>query len=310
MITKYKSELDDYIKQKHYRLVNSVLVYQDDELILEQYYNKRQETSRNNIKSIWKSILSICIGICLDQGRIKSLDEPVMNYLPELQEENHIYHRLITIRHLLTMSSGIYWNSGIHYHCPLVEQMFRSKNWISFITDIAMADVPGTKFVYKEWDVMLLSAVINKATGMGTYDFCDRYLYKPLDIISGRWGESPCGVAYTIIPGYEENSDLSARDLAKIGRLFLQGGMYQGKQIVSKEYVAQAIAPSKQNSGYGLLWWLFDDGYACRGYGGQEVTVIPEYKAVAVVQATPTPQSKSYGDIVQRFVRDILVMNK
>ncbi len=73
--------VDEYIKQKHYRLVNSVVVYKDNNLILERYYNNRNETSRNNIKSIWKSIVSICIGICLDKGYIKSLGTPVADYL-------------------------------------------------------------------------------------------------------------------------------------------------------------------------------------------------------------------------------------
>lgn len=82
-------DLDDYIQQKRYRLVNSVLLYKDGALALERYYNKYNKNSRNNIKSIWKSILSVCTGICLDNGYIESLDEPISNYLKEFGQNNH-----------------------------------------------------------------------------------------------------------------------------------------------------------------------------------------------------------------------------
>ncbi len=297
------NSIDEYIKLKRYRLVNSVLVYQDNHLVFEHYYNKFDYKSRNNIKSIWKSILSICTGICLDKGYFKNLDEPVSKYLKEFDQNIHPYHKLITIRHLLTMTSGIYWNGGVHYHCPMLEQLFRSRNWLEHIADIAMLDLPGTRHVYKEWDVILLSALLKKVSGMNTYDFCNRYLYGPLGIESGTWPSSSCGLDYTIISGKEEISDLSARDLAKIGLLFLNKGSCEGTQIISESYIQQATAPTDQDKNYGFLWWLFDGGYACRGYGGQEINVMPDKKLVAVIQAKPTSQSKSYGDIFTEIIR-------
>ena len=303
MNTDYLNTIDDYIKQKHYRLVNSVLVYKDNEIVYERYYNKFNENSKNNIKSIWKSILSICIGICLDKEYIKSLDEPICNYLDEFNQGIHSYHKLITIRHLLTMTSGIYWNKGIHYHCPMLEQMFRTNNWLEHIADIAMADFPGTKYVYKEWDVILLSAVISKATGMDAYEFCNQNLYQPLQIQSGEWPASKCGISYTIIAGKEESSDLSARDLAKIGLLFLNNGIWHGERIISDEYIKQAVTPTKQAQNYGFLWWLFDGGYTCMGIGGQEINVLPKHNLVAVIQAKYTSQGKSYSDIFTEVIR-------
>ena len=303
MNTELSNNIDLYIKQKRYRLVNSVLVYQDNHLVFEQYYNKFDYKSKNNIKSIWKSILSICTGICLDKGYFKSLDEPVCNYLKEFNQNIHPYHKLITIRHLLTMTSGIYWNGGIHYHCPMLEQLFRSRNWLEHIADIAMLDLPGSRHVYKEWDVILLSALLKKVSGMNTYDFCNKYLYGPLGIESGIWPSSSCGIDYTIISGKEENSDLSARDLAKIGLLFLNRGSWEGTQIISETYIQQATTPSPQDKNYGFLWWLYDGGYACRGYGGQEINVVPDKNLVAVIQAKPTSQSKSYRDIFTEIIR-------
>jgi CubicO group peptidase (beta-lactamase class C family) len=296
-------KIDEYIKQKHYRLVNSVIVYKDNNRIVERYYNNRNETSRNNIRSIWKSIVSICIGICLDKGYLKSLSIPVADYLEEFKQNIHPYHKLIKISDLLTMSSGIYWNGGIHYHCPMLQQLFHSKNWLAHITDVAVTERPGSKHVYKEWDVILLSALINKVSGMKTFDFCNQFLYKPLGIHSGEWGLSPCGINYTIIDGQEGKSDLTARELAQIGLLFLNNGEWNNKQIISGDYIKQAVTPSPQDKDYGFLWWIFDGGYACRGSGGQEVVVVPEKKLVVVIQATPTLRSKCYGDIFTDVIR-------
>lgn len=306
MDSRILEQVDEYIKQKRYRLVNSIVVVKNDKIVFERYYNKCNENSRNNIKSIWKSILSIVTGICLDKGLIYSLDEPIAGYLPEFAQNTHPYHKRITIRHLLTMSSGIYWNGGVHYHCPMVAQMMRTGDWTAHMADIAMGDVPGMRFEYKEWDVMLLSAVLGKACGGTAYDIAKEYLYEPLEIKSGEWPQSPCGFSYTVMKG-EENSDLSARDLAKIGNLFLNQGMLDGKQILSSDYVKQATHPvfadasigssSAAHTSYGYLWWLFPDGYGCRGFGGQEVNVLPDKNFISVVQATATPSSKSYGDI-------------
>jgi CubicO group peptidase (beta-lactamase class C family) len=299
------NQIDSYIKLKRYRLINSILVYQDNAVVFERYYNNCNQNSRHHIKSIWKSILSICIGICVDKGYIKSLDTPICEYMDEFNIKTHPFHRMITIRHLLTMTSGIYWNPGIHYHAPMFEQMIRSKDWLEYIADINVSDIPGTKYNYKEWDVILLSVVIEKASSMTSYQLCDQYLYKPLGIVSGQWAKSPCGITYNISPNepiLEDLSDLSAADLAKIGHLFLNGGVYNGQRIISESYIRQALIPSEHNGGYGYLWWLFDDYYGCRGYGGQEINVVPKQKLVYVIQATATMGSKFYADIFKDYV--------
>jgi len=309
------AQVDDYIKAKRYRLVNSVLVMRHGKIVFEKYYNKFNESSRNNIKSIWKSILSIVTGICLDRGIIKSLDEPIGNYVQEFSQNIHPYHKLITIRHLLTMTSGIYWNGGVHYHCPMVTQMMRTKDWVAHIADIDMNDVPGMSFQYKEWDVMLLSAVIGRAVGGTAYDIAKEYLYQPLDIKSGIWPQSPCGFSYTVMKG-EEASDLSARDLAKIGTLLLNKGQFNGVQIVSADYLEQSVNESSSNAlvdsritnnGYGFLWLLYPDGYGARGFGGQELNIIPDKDVITVIQATPTPSSKAYRDIQENILSNAIL---
>ncbi|MDR1329407.1 MAG: beta-lactamase family protein [Oscillospiraceae bacterium] len=297
MNTAFASRLDDYIAEHRYRLINSVLVYENDELVFERYYNKFTPDSRDNIKSIWKSILSLTLGICLDRGLVGGLDEPVCRYLAPFNEDIHPYHKRLTLRHLLTMSSGIYWNGGVHYHCPMFEQLLRSRDWVSHIADVQMKALPGSFFQYKEWDAALISAVIGKAAGVPAYEICREFLYEPLEIQSGVWPISKCGVNYNVMQG-EERSDLSARDLAKIGRLMLRGGEWNGRRIVSNDYIKSAAAPSDAAAGYGLMWWIFESGFGGSGFGGQDLNVYPARNAVAVIQATPTPSSKFYGDVL------------
>ena len=297
----FLDRLDDYIRERRYRLVNAVVVYESDTLVFERYYNKHTPDSRNQIKSVWKSILSLTLGICLDKGIIGSLDDPIARYLPAFNEGIHPYHKRITIRHLLTMSSGIYWNGGVHYHCPMFVQLKRSRNWVEHIADVQMKSLPGTVFQYKEWDVVLLSAVIGAACGGSVWDVCWEYLYQPLGIESETWTVTKCGVAYPS-DGADATSDLSARDLAKIGLLMLHNGAWNRQRIVSEEYVKVAVSPSQAADEYGFLWWLSDASFHGRGFGGQELNVYPGKNMIAVVQATVTPSSKSYDDICENMM--------
>ncbi len=294
-------EIDEYIKKKHFRQINSVLIWQNGEIVAHRHYNGYTADSRNVIKSVAKSIMSIGTGIALDNRLIKSLDEPIYRYIPEFNKGLDPLHRLITIRHLLTMTSGIYWNGGVHYHCPMLTQMQRSGNWIAHIADCNVSMVPGTKYNYKEWDVILLAKVLDAVCG-DMFDYIDEHLYRPLGIKSERWYKSPCGVYYSVAFGDESESELTSNltavEMLQIGLLFLNGGSYQGKSIISQEYIKEAIAPSRGNPGYGLLWWRGDDWYGCRGYGGQSITIFPNQNAIIVTQASPTPRAMSYDEVI------------
>lgn len=298
---KVEIEIDEYIRRKRYRQTNSVLVYKEDEIISECYYNGFDKNSNNQIKSVAKSIMSIGLGIAIDKGLILSVDEPIYKFIPEFNEQRNPFHKRITVKHLLTMTSGILWNGGVHYHCPMLMQMRRSGDWISHIADCAVTDRPSVKYNYKEWDVILLAKVLDRICG-DMFDFINENLYQPLGINSGRWYKSPCEVYYSVADGdgdrQENISNLTARDMLKIGQLFLQNGIYNSKQIISCDYINQAIAPSKINPGYGYLWWCGENWYGCRGYGGQSITVFPKRNIIVVTQATPTSRAMSYDDII------------
>lgn len=295
-------KINEYIKEKHDRLIRSVLVYHYGEVIVENYYNSCDENTKHQIKSIWKSIISLCIGICVDRGMLE-LDDPIKQYLEAFDQKLHPYHRILKVKDLLTMRSGIYWNGGIHYHCPMLAQMWRSDDWVEYIADGAMDSVPGREFVYKEWDIILLSALLAKVTDNSAYDFCNDNIYKPLNIISDRWGHGSGMINYNHIPGSEDSTNLTALDLLKIGKLLLQEGEWEGKSIVSKSYVKQMTTSEHPEKTYGYLTWLYHGYYACRGFGGQEIIVSPKKDLVTVIQAEASSSGKSYEELYTELIQ-------
>ncbi len=302
----YNIIIDNYIQRKRYRQINSVLLWQNGEFLAKCYYNGFDENSRNVIKSVAKSITSAVAGIMIDRDLLKSVDEPVYKFIPQFNEGRDLRHRMITVRHLLTMTSGIYWTGGVHYHCPMLDQMFRSENWIEHIADIAVTDIPGTRYIYKEWDIILLAEVLNHISG-DLYEFTNQNLYKPLGIESEGWFQSASGTYYTVGNNdkNEKLSDLTAMEMFQIGKLFLENGIYKDKQIISKEYIDMATAPSPAQSGYGFMWWRDNQWYGCRGYGGQSITVVPKKKLIMVTQATPTARGMGYNDLIWDIIGKI-----
>ena len=300
MNSDFAARLGDYLKIKRYPLVNAVLVCKNNEIVFENYFNGFNPNSRGQIKSVWKSILSATLGVCIDKKIIDGVDETIGTYLPQFAAGGHPFHKHITIRHLLTMSSGIYWSGGAHYGCPMFARMFESGDWVSYIADINVTHYPGPFFQYKEWDVILLSALIERAAGRPAYEICEEFIYAPLEINGERWTNLN-GIDYPS-PGEDNSSDLSARDMAKIGSLYLSGGTWGSRRIIPEDFVRQSITPSESSDGYGFLWRLSGNGFGARGFGGQELNVYPELKTVAVLQATVTPRGKSYPDICEKLI--------
>ena len=281
----------------HHPQINSIVVWEGGETKAQCFFNGYTAASRHVIRSVFKSILSIGIGIAQDEGLLNVRDS-VMKHLPAFGEGRDMRHRLITVEHLLTMTSGIFWQGGVHYHCPLMAAMRRSGSWVDYIADCMVRDMPGTVYNYKEFDVILLSAILSKVTG-DAFDYINDKLFAPLGIHNDRWYKSPDGVYYCPAPekDQESASALTAGEMVRIGQLFLQKGIWNGGQIVSDDYIKSATAPSPANPGYGYLWWLGEGWYGCRGFGGQSVTVFPERDRIVVTQATVTDRPLSYEDI-------------
>ena len=291
-------DINRYMMQAHRPQVNSILVWENEKLSAELYYNGFDRESRHPIKSVVKSILSLAAGIATDEGLL-DLEDPIYKYIPEFAEGRDMQHKRIKIEHLLSMTSGIFWQGGVHYHCPMMDAMRRSQRWIDYIADCEVKNIPGTFHNYKEWDVILLAAVLDKVCG-DCYDYIREKIYEPLEITSERWYRSPDGVYYSVADGEdtEKLSNLCGRDLMKIGVMLLNNGVYHGKTIVSEKYLKRATTPGKCDPQYGFLFWINPDGFSMSGYGGQHVYVIPDQQRVIVTQATPTSRPMAYFDLL------------
>ena len=256
-----------------YRTV-AFLVIKDDSIRHEQYHEGYGTESYSNSFSMAKSVIGILIGIALDEGKIKSLDEPVYTYYPEY---NHGENRKLTIRHLLTMSSGLDYDEGYtsltspttrsYYDTKLREQM----------NDLCVKEEPGKNFEYRSSDTQVLSFVLKTATGKTVSEYASEKLWKPLGAEhDAQWSldrEEGDEKAYCCIYS-------NARDFARIGKLILNKGRWNDKQIVSEGYISQSLTPAPimdgeaPNVSYGFQWWIREQDGKTVYYGGATDTRI------------------------------------
>jgi len=261
--------------------IHSLLVVRNGVLVAEAYFHPFPPESRHDVASVTKSVTSTLVGIAVRKGLIKSVEEPVLGFFPEYAPANlDDRKKSITLRDLLAMRSGLQCVAS-----PTEETLMRmiaSPDWIRFMLDLPMAAKPGEVFVYNSGGVHLLSAVIRKATGRSALDFAKDELFGPLGITDARWPADP-------LRGDNHgwgDLQLRPRDLAKIGYLFLNKGAWDGKTIVTPEWVAAATSPfpGALQDNYGRLWWLNKDyGYSARGRGGQYIYVVPRTNLVVVM---------------------------
>jgi CubicO group peptidase (beta-lactamase class C family) len=163
--------------------------------------------------------------------------------------------------------------------------MMRSRNWVQFVLDRPMAAAPGSTFNYSSGGSHLLSAILQEATGMRTISFAREYLFEPLGIRGVSWTSDPQGIALGA-----GGVRLAPRELARLGQLYLQGGVWGGEQIVPAEWVEASIAPQVSAHGaasyYGYQWWVRGSGiFAAHGYRGQRIFVVPDLEMVVVFTA-------------------------
>lgn len=250
----------------------SMLVVRKNTLVLERYFHGMNKRSSNNVHSASKSILGAAIGIAIARGQIESIDQPVSDFLPQAKRD-------ITIRHLLTMSAGIKWKEDSTEH-----KIEKQPNWVNAILALPYPDHPGTKWLYSTGLTHLLSAIITKATGQSLATYARENIFKKIGIMDERWGADPQGISSG---GY--NLYLTPREMAKFGRLYLNGGAWAGRQVVPAEWVAESfkrhISP-RPGSEYGLLFWQRNiGGHEVKfawGYGGQLIYVVPSLDMVVV----------------------------
>jgi CubicO group peptidase (beta-lactamase class C family) len=256
-----------------------------------EFHPYYQHSDLHTMQSVSKSVTSITIGIAIARKEFPAdLDTPILKYFDEYKIANlDDRKRRITLRHLLTMTPGLEWNEDLPYNDPKnsCDVMESKHDWVEYVINQPMAAEPGKVWVYSSGATQLLSHIFKKATGKTVDEYAAEHLFGPLGI-AYHWKHSPTG-----LPDTEGGLYISSASLAKIGFLFLKSGQWEGRQIVPADWVKASVAPAMsaedegRNWKYGFQWWLQPWGkspekfaWAARGFGGQELRVVPEYKLI------------------------------
>ena len=252
-------------------------------------------TELHSLQSVTKSVTSAALGIAMAEGLLGGVDTPVMPffeayepYVTDVRKESS------TLQDFLTMRSGLKWTTAGGYeseeHSTI--QLEASDEWIRFVLEQPTDTVPGVRYQYNDGVSVLLGKILREATGQRIDEWARERLFEPIGITDFYWKITPDGEADT-----EGGLYLSTEDLARFGYLFLRGGEWDGRQIVSREWVEASTAPvvpdvapdnERQDPGYGYQWWVpqHENGitriFAGNGYGGQFVMVSPEHDIVVV----------------------------
>ena len=251
------------------------------------------------------------IGVAINRKEFPDVSRPVLSFFDTTQVKNiDDRKRKMTIKHVLTMTAGFNWNENLPYSDPANDCMVMeaSFDWVKYVIDKPMAYEPGQTFAYNSGATQLLSYIFRKATGKDIEEYAAQNLFAPLGINEYFWKRTPTGLADT-----EGGLYLKPSDLAKIFYLFLQNGDWNGKQIVSSDWVRSSVTPFMTLGGgtkYGYKWWLYEYepnkiAWWGSGFGGQLPIVIPEYNIVAVFTAwnvLPGKPSLGRNVIVRRLI--------
>lgn len=264
------------------------VVIRDRKIVHEQYWDGASDTTRSNSFSVAKSIVSLLIGCLLDEGKISNLDQSVTDFVPDFRNTNGF---TLTIKDLLTMSSGIEWDEGYSSLFSVTTEAYYGRNLKDLVTGLKVTNEPGKKFAYQSCNTQLLALVIEKASGKSVSEYASEKLWKPLG------AEHPALWSVDKADGVEKayccfNS--TATDFARIGQLVLDSGWFNNQQLISKSYLKEATSPASRILGdggkpldyYGYQFWLLTNkghkiAYA-RGILGQYIFIIPSLNAVVV----------------------------
>ncbi|WP_407167086.1 serine hydrolase domain-containing protein [Bradyrhizobium sp. ORS 111] len=291
--------------------VHAVVVARHGKLVFEQYFagidqpwghpagrSEFTATTKHDMRSASKSVMSLLVGLAIDRKLIAGVDEPVLKFFPDHQAPRPAGWDSITLRHLLTMSSGIKWDETLAWADPGNDEphLGYEPDPVGYVLSRPIAAPPDTLWTYNGGGTDLLGHIVERVSGKPLETFAREVLFQPLGITDLEWKTYPKNGKIAAAAGLR----LRPRDAAKIGQLVLNHGIWNGQQIISRDWIAQSIAPRFQAVGYfggtlfyGYQWWLgrsLSDGrevtwVAAFGWGGQRIIIVPNLDLVMITTA-------------------------
>lgn len=303
------NEMMQKILDGTYPNVHSVLIIKDGKLVFEEYFYEYDKNKLHELRSATKSFISSLTGIAIDKGYIKSVHEKVLPYFPEyIIKNNSNAKKQITIENLLTNQSGL--DCDVYNPKAVGNEsiMAYENDWIQYSLDLPMNDSAGGIGQYCSSNPIILGRIIEKATKMTIKEFADQTLFKGLGITNYVWNFKPDkSSAETFC-----QLNLRPRDMAKFGLLYLNNGIWNGRQVIPAEWVEQSFAKHSNIAGldYGYLWWtkyLDADGVRyygklAQGNGGQKIYIFKELNLVTVITAGHYNMQSSSNEINAKYI--------
>jgi CubicO group peptidase (beta-lactamase class C family) len=279
------------IRRGDYGRLDSLLIARHERLVMEEYFNGWTAEAAHTQQSVTKSVTSLAAGLAIDRGAL-ALDDPVTPFFPDYQPIASLdaNKQALTVRDLLTMRTGLAWSEANYAGSPLERLNTCSCDWIRFLLDWPMREPPGARWEYVSGGVILLGAVIGRATGTPVDVLLEEDLFGPLAFGGVRWARGqPQGLPHT-----GGGLFLRPRDMAKLGTLALTGGSWQGRPIVSARWMRESTQARPETVGtfggqpttYGYLWWGLPGGViTAAGAQGQWIFAVPARDLVVVSTA-------------------------
>jgi CubicO group peptidase (beta-lactamase class C family) len=281
--------------------LHSLLVIRNGYIVSETYFEFYDEKLKHVQWSNTKSFIGTLVGIAIDKGHITGTNLPALGFFPGSTFDNMDKRKeAMTLEDLLTMQSGLDWDDDRNNG-----RMFQSQDWSKYVLGLPIRDEPGSKFEYCTGCSHVLSAIIQQKTGMKTEEFAKKELFEPLGISDYTWETDRSGVTYG---GW--GLSITPRDMAKLGYLYLHNGMWDGKQVVSAEWIKAATSPHAKTGAqfvtdYGYQWWIAPsvDGYTTLGRDGQTIFVIPKQNLIIVTTAlAPTHNHDGIFNLIAKYI--------